>query len=111
MNADGSGAFGGDAFGGDEAEDEDASLQAALAMSMQAPEVALGSSAVAEAEGDATAPGVEERPAEGEEAAAVTQLSELFGDAVSDAEALAALRSRNGNLELAFGDLSSRLGS
>ena len=47
----------------------------------------------------------------GEEAAAVAQLSELFGEAVSDVEALAALRSRNGNLELAFGDLSSRLGS
>ena len=46
-----------------------------------------------------------------EEAAAVAQLSELFGDAVSDSEVLQALRARHGNLELAFGDLSGRLGS
>ena len=45
------------------------------------------------------------------EAAAVAQLSELFGEALSDEEARRALQARNGNLELAFGDLASRLSS
>jgi alpha/beta superfamily hydrolase len=106
-------------------EDEDADLQSALALSMQqAPALeAVGSdggevssssaAAAAAAESIATDAGaeVQQQPAEGEEAAAVAQLSELFGDAVSDEEALRALRDRHGNLELAFGDLSSRLGS
>ena len=41
-----------------------------------------------------------DRPQGPEEAAAVAELSELFGDAVSDREVLQALRARHGNLEL-----------
>ena len=103
--------------------DEDADLQSALALSMQqAPTLPAGGAisthtsgpAVAEAPlvaDSGTVGSALDNPQGPEEAAAVAQLSELFGEAVSDREALQALRARHGNLELAFGDLSSRLGS
>lgn len=101
-------------------EDEDAELQSALALSMQqAPsqaaaraEASESSAADAPTVADSTAAShASDTPHGPEEAAAVAQLSELFGDAVSDREVLQALRARHGNLELAFGDLSGRLGS
>ena len=70
VNADGSGDFGDGAAhrggwgaAGDDGEEEDASLQAALAMSMQPLEVALGSGTVSEAEAEAAAPDVDQSPA------------------------------------------------
>ena len=102
------------------AEDEDADLQSALAMSMQQAPSQAAAGAEASEPSAADAPSVanstavghaSDRPQGPEEAAAVAQLSELFGDAVSGTEALQALRARHGNLELAFGDLSGRLGS
>eukprot|EP01043_Picozoa_sp_COSAG02_P003434 COSAG02_NODE_83_length_39665_cov_25.213719_33_plen_655_part_00 len=110
------------AFLGSEADD-DADLQSALALSMQqAPSMATtGADSTETSEPPvADAPAVADSSDAGnaldtpqgpEEAAAAAQLSELFGEAVSDTEVLQALRARHGNLELAFGDLSGRLGS
>ena len=106
-------------LGSDAAEDAD--LQSALALSMQPSLAATGDDSTEYREPPvADAPAVSNTSDAGnaldipqgpEEAAAVAQLSELFGEAVSDTEALQALRARHGNLELAFGDLSGRLGS
>ena len=40
---------------------------------------------------------------------AAAQLSDLFGDAVGEAEARRALEARNGDIQQAFEDLASRL--
>ncbi len=103
--------------------DEDADLQSALALSMQqVPALPADGASSTQTSGPAVADAplvadsgdfgsASDTPQGPEEAAAVAQLSELFGEAVSDKEAMQALRARHGNLELAFGDLSSRLGS